>query len=67
MFGLNIDPRNPQGAPVPNRLHALGVEFVRFTFKDATSFVAPTLWPSVERNEVKSGLCKKYKVRSSRP
>ncbi|MCB0197570.1 MAG: discoidin domain-containing protein, partial [Anaerolineae bacterium] len=32
---------NPQGAPVPNRLHALGVEFVRFTFKDATTGSRP--------------------------
>lgn len=36
MFGLNIDPRNPHGNPTPATLHELGVEMVRFTFKDAT-------------------------------
>ncbi len=36
MFGLNIDPRNPQGNPDPAELRALGVETVRFTFKDST-------------------------------
>ena len=34
MYGLNIDPRNPQGDPVPKELRALGVRTVRFTFKD---------------------------------
>ncbi|MCB0167375.1 MAG: discoidin domain-containing protein [Anaerolineae bacterium] len=36
MYGLNVDPRNPPGDPVPDRLRALGVEIVRYTFKDAT-------------------------------
>jgi hypothetical protein len=36
MYGLNIDPRNPQGDPVPKELRALGVRTVRFTFKDPT-------------------------------
>ncbi|MCG3208168.1 MAG: hypothetical protein FOGNACKC_01770 [Anaerolineae bacterium] len=35
MFGLNVDPRNPPGNPTPAELRALGVQFVRFTFKDA--------------------------------
>ena len=34
MYGLNIDPRNPQGDPIPRELRALGVRTVRFTFKD---------------------------------
>jgi hypothetical protein len=36
MYGLNIDPRNPHGDPLPARLRALGVKTVRFTFKDPT-------------------------------
>ncbi len=36
MYGLNIDPRNPQGNPAPARLKELGVEVVRYTFKDGT-------------------------------
>lgn len=36
MYGLNIDPRNQKGDPTPAALRALGVEWVRFTFKDAT-------------------------------
>ena len=34
MYGLNIDPRNPQGDPDPADLRSLGVEQVRFTFND---------------------------------
>ncbi len=36
MYGLNIDPRNPHGNPVPGELRAFGVKTVRFTFRDAT-------------------------------
>jgi hypothetical protein len=35
MYGLNIDPRNGQGDPDPAELLALGVNAVRFTFKDS--------------------------------
>lgn len=41
MYALNIDPRNPQGDPPPSELSALGVEMVRYTFKDPTPAKAP--------------------------
>ena len=58
MFGLNIDPRNPQGNPDPAELRALGVETVRFTFKDSTLGSQPD--PDVARqpdniNSVRNG------------
>ncbi|GAB4544716.1 MAG: hypothetical protein Kow0063_38530 [Anaerolineae bacterium] len=34
MYGLNCDPRHPHGNPAPAELRALGVQMVRFTFKD---------------------------------
>jgi subtilase family serine protease len=34
MYGLNIDPFNPGGNPSPIELQQLGVQTVRFTFKD---------------------------------
>ena len=41
MFGLNIDPRNPHGNPDPVKLRGLGVETVRFIFKDPTASSQP--------------------------
>jgi hypothetical protein len=41
MYGLNIDPRNTHGDPIPTELAALGVEIVRFTFKDSTAGSRP--------------------------
>jgi hypothetical protein len=41
MFGLNIDPRNPHGNPIPAELRALGVKTVRFTLKDPTPGIRP--------------------------
>ena len=36
MYGLNVDPRNPHGNPIPGELRSLGVRTVRFIFKDPT-------------------------------
>ncbi len=36
MFGLNIDPNNPNGNPNPSELKKLGVEMVRYTFYDSS-------------------------------
>ncbi|KPK04153.1 MAG: hypothetical protein AMJ56_17950, partial [Anaerolineae bacterium SG8_19] len=41
MFGLNIDPRNLHGNPDAKELNRLGVETVRFTFKDPTGGTRP--------------------------
>jgi subtilase family serine protease len=37
MYALNIDPLNPGGNPAPAELRELGVEAVRYTFKDSSS------------------------------
>ena len=42
MHGLNIDPRNPQGNPTAAELHDLGIDVVRYTFKDGTTDKQPT-------------------------
>jgi hypothetical protein len=34
MYALNIDPLNPGGNPAPAELRELGVQAVRYTFKD---------------------------------
>ena len=36
MFGLNIDPNNPNGNPNPSELKELGVQIVRYTFYDSS-------------------------------
>ena len=41
ILGLNIDPRNPQGDPTADKLHALGVDAVRFTYKDFSTGSRP--------------------------
>ncbi len=41
MYALNIDPLNPKGNPTPAELRSLGVETVRFTFKDNSSGSQP--------------------------
>lgn len=34
MYGLNIDPANPHGNPLANELKDIGVQTVRYTYKD---------------------------------
>jgi hypothetical protein len=41
MYGLNIDPLNPQGNPQAAELRDLGVQMVRYTFKDQSTGSQP--------------------------
>jgi hypothetical protein len=36
MYGLNIDPNNPQGNPNPTELRSLGVRMVRYSYYDSS-------------------------------
>lgn len=56
MYGLNIDPANEKGNPTPQQLKELGVELVRFSYKDASD----TLSPDINRVNFYLSLLKAY-------